>query len=245
MNLDATILKKRSSLSSFSQSEKRKLIFAEWLIAGTEIALILIGVYLHNLIAVIVDLLLLSPLKIGRALLYDTAVCDADAISLRLLFRCFRFGYKRSLFWRIGIWYRTFLTALWISLPTALVRFCREYVTNSHMEAIITWVYVSLLFLSPLLLICAIMPYLFSPFLCLYFPKTKDLFRTYKSLFDDCFTIASPICGYPFAQFLLFHVHPLTSLVEYNLRRAAIARERIELFLQKEMSANLERFRNM
>lgn len=67
------------------------------------------------------DLLVLSPLLAGRIFLYDTMIADGSVVSLSLLFRYYRYGYSKSVMWRLGIWMRTAAGMILISLlPLAL-----------------------------------------------------------------------------------------------------------------------------
>lgn len=69
----------------------------------------------------LIDLLMISPLKAGRALFFETLVADGEAAQFSLIFRYYRYGYERALGWRLITWgYRLlwsallYLPALWL-----------------------------------------------------------------------------------------------------------------------------------
>lgn len=59
---------------------------------------------LNSTCALLVDFLLISPLKAGRALYFETLVADGSAVHLKLLFRYYRHGYERTIGWRLLLW---------------------------------------------------------------------------------------------------------------------------------------------
>lgn len=67
------------------------------------------------------DLLLLSPLKAGHAFFYETQIYDAQAASLRRIFRFYRYGYGRSVFWRLQLWLRRLGWYALCGIPSAVL----------------------------------------------------------------------------------------------------------------------------
>lgn len=72
--------------------------------------------------ALLADLLIISPIKAGRAFFFETLVADAEAAQWRLLFRYCRYGYGRTVLWRLLLWGERFF---WIGVlsPPALILF--------------------------------------------------------------------------------------------------------------------------
>lgn len=62
------------------------------------------SVSLNTLCALCVDLLLVSPLKAGRAFFFETLTADSEAARLSLLWRYYRHGYGRTVGWRLLLW---------------------------------------------------------------------------------------------------------------------------------------------
>ncbi len=68
-------------------------------------AFVLPGNTVVNTVCVLtVDLLMVSPLKAGRALFFETLVADGDAAQISLIWRYYRHGYERTIGWRILVW---------------------------------------------------------------------------------------------------------------------------------------------
>ena len=72
--------------------------------------------------ALLADLLLVSPLKAGRAFFFETLAADGDAVRYPLLLRYCRHGYGRTVGWRLMMWCERLL---WLGTfsPPALVLF--------------------------------------------------------------------------------------------------------------------------
>lgn len=67
------------------------------------------------------DLLLISPLKAGRILFYETLTADKESARLSLLFRYYQHGYFKAVWWRTRLW---IVRAVWIRLlllPSSLL----------------------------------------------------------------------------------------------------------------------------
>ncbi len=59
---------------------------------------------LNTVLVLVLDLLLVSPLKAGRAFFFETLTADSEAARLSLLWRYYRHGYGRTVGWRVLLW---------------------------------------------------------------------------------------------------------------------------------------------
>ncbi len=66
----------------------------------------------------LVDWLLFSPLKAGRALFFETLVADSEAATIPLLFRYYRHGYEKTIGWRAYLWGERLLWSTFGCAPT-------------------------------------------------------------------------------------------------------------------------------
>ena len=73
------------------------------------------------LMALLLDLLLVSPLKAGRAFFFETLTVDADAASWTLLFRYYRCRYLRAVGWRLIVWCLRLLWSALFCLPAMVL----------------------------------------------------------------------------------------------------------------------------
>ncbi len=74
--------------------------------------------------SLLIDVLMLSPLKAGRAFFFETLVADADAATLSLLFRYYRYGYERTVGWRLLLWGLRLLWSVILYLPALFLFAC-------------------------------------------------------------------------------------------------------------------------
>lgn len=85
------------------------LLTAAWWLPGSDIAI--------TACALLIDLLMISPLKAGRAFFFETLTADGDAARLSLLFRYYRHGYERTVYWRLLLWASRLLWSSLLCLP--------------------------------------------------------------------------------------------------------------------------------
>lgn len=118
--------------------------------------------------ALLADLLLLSPIKAGRAFFFETLVADGDAAQWRLLFRYCRHGYGRTVTWRLLLWCERLLLIGALS-PPALVLFVFSKRLESETLLSLTLFWLGLLLLVSALIAAeillfrrAIVPYFLS-----------------------------------------------------------------------------------
>lgn len=162
----------RSQAATFLKGKWKTAILVQCLCIGAEILLIVTeGICLYCFpaipifpIGVLVDLLLLSPLKAGRALLYETVVSDGDKASTKLLFRFFSHGYTRSIGWRLELWLRRIGWHILFSVPSALFLFISRAAEQRGREtlAMIAFIF-SLLFLVIAFLVTEILLFRYIP----------------------------------------------------------------------------------
>ena len=119
-----------------SKTEARRLVRGRWKAAiGVQLTVPLAELSVFSTVwwlpgergfvavwALLADLLIISPLKAGRAFFFETLVADNEAARWRLLFRYCRHGYGRTVLWRLLLWGERLL---WIALlsPPALALF--------------------------------------------------------------------------------------------------------------------------
>ncbi len=99
-------------------------------------------------ISLVADLLLLSPLKAGRAFFYETLVTDGGGAKVKLLFQFYRYGYPRSIGWRLGLWIRRTALHIVLCVPSAIFLYISRVAEQAGSEtfAMISFV-LSLVFL--------------------------------------------------------------------------------------------------
>ena len=71
--------------------------------------------------ALLIDVLMLSPLKAGRAFFFETLTADSEAATLSLLFRYYRYGYEKTVGWRLFVWGNRLLWSVLLYLPALLL----------------------------------------------------------------------------------------------------------------------------
>ncbi len=245
MKLGSATEKIRSPLCGFANNGLAMAVAAECFVSAAEIVLIFLSFQIHILFVLVADLLLLSPLKIGRALLYDTIVSDPSSVSLGLLFRYYRSRYFKTVLWRISLWKRVSLTALLISLPSFLVLLYQRYITDTGLQNTASFLHVVLLVGGVVFLVCAILYHTPSAFLVIYTRNTRSIMYLQKKVFGNTFTLLSPSYGYLLKRLPFFLFCIPYGLAKLRIQQAFLIREKIEGFLTKEMSPNLERFENI
>ena len=82
--------------------------------------------------ALLIDILMLSPLKAGRALFFETLTADGDAATLPLLFRYYRYGYERTVGWRLFIWGQRLLWSVLLYLPALFLFACSRVLGENN-----------------------------------------------------------------------------------------------------------------
>ena len=245
MKLDVRSYDTHSLFFELPQRARTVLTVAELLLLIAEVILIFVSFHLHIIPVLAIDLLLLSPLKVGRALLYNTVASDPQATSLRLLFRYFRFRYFKTVWWRLRIWLRMGGMTVYLSLSTILIAWCRQQSNDPVIMRVTTCLLFLFLSVSVVILILAANYYLPSSVWCIYSRKSRDFFRSYKHVFGSPFSLLAPVYRYLVSQLSFFFLCPPIFIMELRIRQALVLRGKIEEFLQKETSASLERFKNM
>lgn len=89
------------------------LLTAAWWLPGSDIAV--------TACALLIDLLIISPLKAGRAFFFETLTADGDAARVSLLFRYYRHGYERTVGWRLLLWASRLIWGAVLCLPAFLL----------------------------------------------------------------------------------------------------------------------------
>ena len=151
---------------------------------AAEVALIAVGADGSPTMAAMVlaiDLLLLSPLKVGRALWYDTACAEPQKIGFSLFFWYYRHRYFRAVYWRVQLWGRMLFRAVVYAWPiTALNAVSAVYSGN---ETVVFWCGM----FQRLLLFFAVMMIV----LCFIRYRTAAVFLLYVTHVDDAFWYSS------------------------------------------------------
>ncbi len=166
----------RSEASAYLHGKWKTAIIIQFLCISTELLLItaewiifyrfpVIPVFLFGLL---LDLLLLSPLKIGRAFFYETLITDSKKAQITLFFHFFRRGYFRCVCWRIRLWLLRIGWYCLLTVPSALFLFISRAAEGSGEEtlAMIAFIF-SLVFLVIALTVTEILLFRYIPTLYL------------------------------------------------------------------------------
>ncbi len=144
------------------------------------------GTPFHIGVALLCDLLLLSPLYAGKALFYSTLSQDSENATVKLLFRYYRFGYGKAVSWRTQLWLRGSQTTLLCSVFIALLALVREQFNNQP----IVWLSLSLLYrftiFASVIVVCLVVLY-WRPCVHLlpYVENASQAFSAYKRVYRD------------------------------------------------------------
>ncbi len=92
------------------------LLSVAWWLPGSDIVI--------TALSLLLDLLLLSPLKVGRALFFETLAADGEAATIALMFRYYRFRYGQALGWRLFVWSQRVLWSAVLYLPSLFLFAC-------------------------------------------------------------------------------------------------------------------------
>ncbi len=124
------------------QSEAKAYLHGHWhtaiavqaLVYGTEIVLVVaLAVYGNTPLKLgcllLIDLLMLSPLKAGRAFFFETLTADRDAATLSRLFRYYRCGYGKAVGWRLITWGQRLLLSMLCYPPSLFLLACSRALT--------------------------------------------------------------------------------------------------------------------
>lgn len=115
-------------------------------------------------LVLLLDLLLLSPLKVGRALFYETLVTYKQEAKIILLFRYFHDGYARSIHWRLHLWIRRFGWQIVLCIPSAFFLYISKTAEQIGSETFLMIAFAfSLLFLLISLIITEILMFRYIP----------------------------------------------------------------------------------
>ncbi len=162
----------RSQAAVYLQGHWRQAIFVQIICLCAELLLIAAeGVSVYHFpntpffpLFLLTDLLLLSPLKAGRAFFYETLVTDGSGAELKLLFRFYRYGYSRSIGWRLGLWIRRAGLHILLCSPSSFFLYISRTAerTGSETFAMISFV-LSLTFLVIALIAAEILLFRYIP----------------------------------------------------------------------------------
>ena len=128
-----------------------------------------------------VDLLLLSPLKIGRALWYDTVCNEPQKATFSLFFRFYRHRYLCAVNWRIRLWTRMLFQAVVYAWPIAALNAVSAVYAGN--ETVVFWCGLFrrlLLFFAVVLIALGFIRY-----------RTSSVFLLYVTNVDDAFWYSS------------------------------------------------------
>ena len=142
---------------------------------------------LVNVVCVLLlDLLILSPLKVGRALWYDTACTDPTGASLALFFRFFRFQYFKTILWRLQLWSRMLCWTVVYAFSLFLVRYVKTFFEAYGTALVLCDLVGHLLYvIAPIYLLYRYCYYRSACRLLLYTPTVREAFRQSKRLFEQ------------------------------------------------------------
>ena len=82
--------------------------------------------------ALLIDVLIISPLKAGRAFFFETLTADGEAATLSLLFRYYRYGYERTVGWRLYAWGQRLLLSVILYIPALFLFACSRVLGETN-----------------------------------------------------------------------------------------------------------------
>lgn len=217
----------RSQAAAYLRGKWKTAVLVQFLCIGAEILLIVVeGICFFRFAAVpvfpiglLADLLLLSPLKAGRALFYETLVSDSNKATVKRLFWFYGHGYARSVGWRIQLWFRRIVWHIFFSVPAALFLYISRVAEQSGSEtlAMIAFVF-SLIFLVIAFTVTEILLFRYIPAVYLLSKVVSSQYafslskRVSKGYTGKWTLLYLDYAGWSFSFFLLipfFYVSPL------------------------------------
>ena len=180
-------------------------------------------------LVLLADLFLLSPLKAGRAFFYETLVSDSSSAQVKSLFRFYRYGYFRSIGWRLRLWVLRTRMHILLCVPSASFLYISRVAEQNGSDtfAMISFA-LSLAFLVMAFMVAEIMLFRYIPavYLLTQVTSSKHAFSLSKKLCKGCTgkwaLLYLDYAGWCFSFPLLlpfFYVSPL-----FHTARAATAK---------------------
>ncbi len=247
----------RKSAAAYLRGKWKLAIFVQLLCISAEMVLIATEGFgitrVHAMpllpLGLLADLLLLSPLKAGRGLFYETVVTNKEDSSLSLLFRFYKHGYVHSVTWRIRLWLRRIGWHVILSLPSALFLYISRTVEKNGSEtlAMIAFIF-SLLFLVVAFIVTEILLFRYIPAVYLLskgIPSREALLlskRLSKGYTNHWALLYLDYAGWSLAFLLLipfFYVSPL-----FHVARAATAKRSFSDISPQNYQQLLQRGKN-
>lgn len=206
---------------TLSKKETISTIAVESILLVIEILSILVSIAFKDYLVVWIclDLVLLSPLKAGVAFYYGQRLIDSNDSKVRYVFRFFRHGWYRTVFWRIGLWARYIWYLCLFSLPAIFLDVFRASATIAELSFENKILNITLLLSSYILwvggsVICWIFcaRYQIAVYLLPYHKQPKTLFADAKKRYrsDLLNQNVRLLCHLPLFCFILpyFHILP-------------------------------------
>ncbi len=132
-----------------------------------------------------VDLLVLSPLKVGRALFFETRVTDPFSARFTQLFRFYGRGYCRCVAWRFSVWCKRLGWSVLLSVPSALLLWLARRIGqngNAHVALLAFMIAISLLILAIMATELILTRYIPSVYLLIHVPTAAIALRLSRQL---------------------------------------------------------------
>ncbi len=101
------------------------------------------------------DLMLVSPLKAGRAFFFETLTADGDAAAFSLLWRYYRHGYLRTVGWRALVWGERLLWSVPLYTPALFLFACSRVIGDAAVTQTDTIVAMACFAFGLLFTVCA------------------------------------------------------------------------------------------
>ncbi len=131
------------------------------------------------------DLLLLSPLKAGRALFYNGIVKQKTVVRFSRLFYFFKTGYRRSVRWRLRLWLTRYGYWLLGLLPCSALLFWNRFLQSYPvLSAISLLLAVVLGVFAVVFTEIRLLRYLAAVYLLPYTLPFKEVFTLSKTIFE-------------------------------------------------------------
>lgn len=132
----------RATAKAYLHGRWRQAVTVQVLVFISELSLLLTALWLPGpavlatTTVLITDILMLSPLKAGRAFFFETLTADSDAATVSLAFRYYRHGYVKAVGWRLFVWGNRVFLSLLLYLPSLfLFAFSRVLGENHPTQA--------------------------------------------------------------------------------------------------------------
>ena len=179
-----------------------------------------------------IDLFLLTPLKVGRALYFETRVTEPQAARFSQLFHFYRTGYRRCIAWRFSVWCIRFGLTVLFCVPCAILLLVTRMAAQSGAPtvAVVSFLLsLCLLVLALLLTEVLLFRYIPSVYLLIHVRSARSAMRLSRRITKRTSGLWAQLflnyAGYCFTFPLVFPFFYVSAL--FQTARAALTRQLI------------------